>query len=193
MEDSLYGKEETEVKKLIALAAALVCILAPAGCNDPVDEIVPEAPAADVVSAPDVPSVSKRESIPFSGDQLYAVACLGYGEMSELSYYTESYLDDENLPIHYVSPGEYYLIIPRYEGMEMRLYRNEFDTGEKVLFYEAAGSDPVIVQCNVSDIFPDVTIQLSYQAETVEFSPCISLKDGSVVVGDRGFDLTRGA
>ena len=36
-----------------------------------------------------------------------------------------------------------------------------------------------------------MTVELTYQGETVSFSPYISLKDGSVQVGERGLDLTR--
>ena len=57
---------------------------------------------------------SRQDSIPFTGDQLYAAAYLGFEEMEDLSYYTQRYLDSGDLPIHYFSPGEYYLIIPRY-------------------------------------------------------------------------------
>ncbi len=54
----------------------------------------------------------KIESIPFLNDQLYAVAYLGYNEIGELSFYIQEYLDSENIPIHYISKGEYYLVIP---------------------------------------------------------------------------------
>ena len=36
---------------------------------------------------------SGRDSIPFTGDQLYAAAYLGFEEMEDLSYYTQRYLD----------------------------------------------------------------------------------------------------
>ena len=51
----------------------------------------------------------------------------------------------------------------------------------------------VILQCNASDIFADATIRLTYEGETAEFSPFISLKDGSVDLGTQGLDLTKDA
>ena len=36
---------------------------------------------------------SRQDSIPFTGDQLYAAAYLGFEEMEDLSYYTQRYLD----------------------------------------------------------------------------------------------------
>ena len=48
-----------------------------------------------------------------------------------------------------------------------------------------------MIGCNVSDIFPDVTVSITSGGETVDFSPYISLKDGSVQVGARGLNITR--
>ena len=111
--------------------------------------------------------------------------------MEDLSYYTQRYLDSGDLPIHYFSPGEYYLIIPRYPDMSLALYKNDIQTGQPALVYEDPVCEPFLIQCNISDIFSDVTVELAYQGETVSFSPYISLKDGSVQVGERGLDLSR--
>ena len=134
---------------------------------------------------------SKRNNIPFENNQLYAVAYLGYITIEAMDYYVENYLDEEEIPQYYFSGDEYYLIIPRYEDMEVRLYRNDLATMGKTLEQECEAGKPFIIQCNVSDIFPDVTVELTYQGETVEFSPYISLKDGSVQVGDRGLNITK--
>lgn len=185
------------MKKIAGMTAVLLLLLTLAGCSKPSHTNVPDEP--EMPSASEVPNAeettsetktSKIDNIPFAEDQLYAVACLGYEGEENRSVYAERYLDSETLPIHYVSTGEYYLIIPRYADMAMRLYRNSMVTTEGTLIYEEAGSRPFIVRCNISDIFPDVTIQLTYQGETVEFSPYISLKDGNVEVGDRGLDIT---
>ena len=164
------------MKKHTAWIAALLCLLALTGCR----------------AAPDSGSEgSKTASIPFQEDQLYAVAYLGYGEINDLAFYTENYLDDVNLQVHYLSKGDYYLIIPRYADMEVRLYQNDIETMGTTLIYEDMACRPFILQCNVSDIFTDTTICLTRETETVEFSPYISLEDGSVQVGDRGVDITK--
>ena len=152
----------------------VVCVLTLIGCNNTSDE-----------------TISKLDTIPFADNQLYAVAYLGYEEIDNLEFYREKYIDEGALQTHYFSVGEYYLVIPRFEDMHVRLYRNDFDTMDKILTYECADSQPFIIQCNISDIFSDVTIEISYQGETVEFSPYISLKDGSVVIGDRGLNITQ--
>lgn len=141
----------------------------------------------------DQTQASKQDEIPFSQGQYYAAAYLGYQQIDDLDYYAQQYLDSDQLPIHYLSNGDYYLVIPRYEGMHLALYRNDLESGEATLFYEEPNAGPFILQCNVSDIFADATIQLTYEDETVEFSPFISLKDGSVDIGERGLDLTQDA
>jgi hypothetical protein len=135
--------------------------------------------------------ISKIESIPFLENQLYAVAYLGYNEINELSFYIENYLNSENIPIHYLSQGEYYLVIPRYPNMTLTLYKNDMETMQPSLIFEEKECHPFVIQCNVSDIFSDATVCLTYNEETVEFSPYISLKDGTVDVGDRGMNITK--
>lgn len=129
----------------------------------------------------------------FDGDQLYAAAYLGYEEMGDLSYFTENGFIDGTPPIHHVSGGEYYLIIPRYPDMTLHLYRRrlDHDMGVLDLFYEAENAGPFILCCNVSDIFPDVTVLLTRGEDSAKFTPCISLKDGSIQLGDRGLDITQ--
>ena len=123
------------------------------------------------------------ETIPFQEEQLYAAAYLGYQEMGDLDDYVQQYLDGNRPPVHYLSAGDFYLVIPRYSGMELSLYRCDFDTSEPILIYEDPDCQPFVLQCNVSDIFPDATIRLTYGEESVEFSPYISLRDGSVEIG----------
>ena len=149
------------MRKTAILAAALACALLLCGCE--------------------------TGEIPFSEGQFYAVAHLGYQDTGRLDSYTQSYLDGVAPPVHYLSSGDYYLVIPRYEGMEMSLYRGDIVTGELTLLYEDPNCRPFVVQCNASDIFADATIVFEYDGERVEFSPFISLKDGSLDVGERGF------
>lgn len=137
------------------------------------------------------PEVFKRNALPFEDGQYYAVAYLGYQQIDDLDYYTEHYLDHDSLPVHYLSAGDYYLVIPRYTGMELSLYRNDLETSQPILIYQDPDCQPFILQCNASDIFADATIRLSYKGETAEFSPFISLMDGSVDIGARGLDITK--
>ena len=140
-----------------------------------------------------VEEVSKRDNIPFQEGQLYAAAYLGYQQIDDLDYYLERYLDDGELPVHYLSGGDFYLVIPRYDGMALALSRSDIETLQSTLIYEDPDCCPFLLQCNASDIFADAVIRLTYQDESVEFSPFLSLKDGSVDIGAGGLDLTKPA
>ncbi len=144
-----------------------------------------------VFSGCDRQDTPNEPKVPFEEGQLYAVAYLGYQEPENLDYYVEQYLEDDRLPTHYLSAGDYYLVIPRHSGMELSLYRSELDGPEPTLLYHDPDCQPFLLQCNASDIFADAAIRLTYQGETVEFSPFISLKDGSVDIGEHGLDLTH--
>jgi len=133
---------------------------------------------------------SKQDNIPFEDHHLYAVAYLGYLEMTDFDLYAEKYLDYTQLPIHHFSQGEYYLIIPRYSDMHLEFYKEDIATFVSTLIYEEANCKPFIIQCNISDIFPDATIKLTHNETTVEFSPYVSLENGSVKIGEKGLLLS---
>lgn len=179
------------MKKNLAFLLAFLLLLTMIGCSDGPNTDMPSTPDAGTTETPDLPETSKLDAIPFDAGQLYGVAYLGYEKIEGLTFYVENYLDHENLPIHYISNGEFYLVIPRYADMAMRLYRNDMETAERILLYEEAVSRPFIIQCNISDIFADAVICLTYQTETVEFSPYISLEDGNVEAGEYGLDITH--
>lgn len=165
------------MKRRAARIMALLCLLALAGCGGQ----AASGPAADDAA-----------SIPFQEGQLYAAAYLGYDEINDLAYYTETYLDSVEPPIYYISKGDYYLIIPRYEDMALRLCRRDMETMELEAVCEDPRCRPFILQCNASDIFADAVVSLTYGDDTAEFSPYISLENGSVQVGERGADITKG-
>lgn len=185
------------MKKTICLTLALFLLMLTSGCGEPSpassggaagESAAVSAAASAAASAPD-----KTPSIPFSDDQLYAVAWVGYNDLTDLPFYLSTYTDRDSVPIHYFSGGDYYLILPRYADMDLKLYKNDLSTGEETsaLVFEESACQPFLIQCNISDIFSDATVSFACRGETAEFSPCISLQDGSVEVGDRGLNLTR--
>lgn len=160
----------------LTLAALALCAALLAGCPSSRQE----TPA----------QTSRRDAIPFAEGQLYALAYLGYQEADDLDYYAQRYLDNAALPVHYLSAGDYYLVIPRYDDMALSLYQGDINTLEPALIFEDPHCEPFLLQCNASDIFADATVRLTYNGETAEFSPFISLKDGSIDPGPRGLLLT---
>ena len=181
-------------KKSVFSAAALSLCLLFVGCGaeTPPAGGTEDPPAENVVTDPEQPAASKVDDIPFDKNELYGIIHLGYQEMNDLEYYAEKYIDnDAELSFFYLSDGDYYLVIPRYPDMALVLFQNDAETDESKIIYEVRNSKPFVIQCNVSDIYPDATIQFSYQKTTAEFSPFISLEDGSLDVGEYGFDLTE--
>ena len=66
---------------------------------------------------------------------MYAVGYAGYETMDDSNQFSD-YLDSYDLPCHYISFGDYYVIIPRYDGMELKLYKNNIDNDKKELVYK---------------------------------------------------------
>ena len=133
----------------------------------------------------------KKDSISFDDNQYYAVAYLGFQEIDDMDYYTDKYLVSNDIPVHYISDADYYLVIPRYSGMRLQLYENDMESFESHIIYDDISCTPFIIQCNFSDIFSDVTVRLIYEDRTIEFSPFVSLKDGTLNVGEHGVNITK--
>lgn len=178
------------MKKRFALVlSALLCFALLAGCV--------QQPAPPAEPDPSQTEPAGTDAVPFEDGQLYAAAYLGYAgfeDLDELPYYAQKYLgsDGSGLPIHHMSEAEYWLVIPRYDDMTLQLYRNDMESMGQTLVFEQQGCGAFVLECNVSDIFPDATVCLTRGEETTSFSPYLSLKDGSAVVGERGLDLSEG-
>ena len=114
------------MKKLMIVAVMLSGLLVFSGCSTQsgnmtglasdstpnITSSITPNPAPDHTDAiPDITPASKRDAIPFEAGQLYAVAYLGYQTADGLGYYAQRYLDSDKLPVHYVSDGDYYLVM----------------------------------------------------------------------------------
>jgi len=138
------------------------------------------------------PTPDPLSTLPYTDGQLYAAAYLGYQAPTDLDFFRQTYFGGRELPVHHISDGDFYLIIPRDPNATVRLLRNDMLTQTSSIFYEQPDGSPFVIGCNVSDIFPDVTVEITASdGEKVSFSPFISLKDGSVEVGERGLNITR--
>ena len=171
--------------------AGLFCALLLAGCGTAAQ--TPDAtptPAQEAAATP-TPTPDPLSTLPYTDGQLYAAAYLGYQAPTDLDFFQQTYFGGRELPVHHISDGDFYLIIPRDPNATVRLYKNDMVTDSKTLFYEQTNGDAFVIGCNVSDIFPDVTVSITSGGETVDFSPYISLKDGSVQVGECGLNITR--
>ena len=96
---------------------------------------------------------------------------------------------------------ELYLVLPVDENATVSVCEwllteeNEFagETGE--VYYRSETGAPVLIRCNISDIMPNVVVNIvDSNGDTLQWSPSLSLKDGSVSRyghEDEVFDLTR--
>ena len=94
------------------------------------------------------------------------------------------------------SGDELYLIVPC-EGVTAKVYEYDFDweggdDGRGALLADFGG-EPFILRCNVSDIVSNTLIVFeSAGGSVLEYSPYVSLKDGTLGVPDSGvYDFTQ--
>ena len=180
------------MKQRTILSTLLLCALLLAGCGTAAQ--TPDAtptPAQEAAATP-TPTPDPLSTLPYTDGQLYAAAYLGYQAPTDLDFFRQTYFGGRELPVHHISDGDFYLIIPRDPNATVRLYKNDMLTQTSSIFYEQPDGSPFVIGCNVSDIFPDVTVEITASdGEKVSFSPFISLKDGSVEVGECGLNITR--
>ncbi len=76
-----------------------------------------------------------------------------------------------------------FLIIPRYKGMEIEIYKQELkEEGEMKETLVEKVSEPFYLECNVSDLYSNAAIKIKYKDKTYNYSPYYSLKDGSLML-----------
>ena len=185
-------------KRITILTAALCALMLLSACGQIAEQQPVSSTASETKTQTEPETTSeaqahKQDAIPFADGQLYAVALVGTNDLTALPDYLSEYTDTdaESIPTYVLSEWEYYLVIPRYSDSNVALYRNDAETNDRKLLFEQEGNAPFLIQCNISDIFSDATIAITHDGETVEFSPYISLQDGSVQVGERGLNLTK--
>ena len=90
----------------------------------------------------------------------------------------------------YLNGQECYLVVPKYKNASVALKELELSNEGKLkevensyLDYSASAGSTFICQ-NISEIAPNAKIIIRYRDDIFEFSPSISLKDGSLIVPD---------
>ena len=111
---------------------------------------------------------------------LYSIQYLGY------NYEDMQEVNPENLIFIGLDGLEYFKIIPQYYPASIKVYQDDIELG-KTLVYTSEIIEPFIVRGNQSDIFPNIKIELTLEnGKTTEIKPCMSLKDGSLLVNEDG-------
>ena len=120
--------------------------------------------------------------------------------LEKLSAWTTIFLnfDDPNMLVSmkqseggdrpYLNGEECYLIIPKYRNASVSLKELEIsqdgklkEVGNELLDFNACAGTTFVCQ-NISDIAPNGKITIRYRDDVIEFSPSISLKDGSLIL-----------
>ena len=96
---------------------------------------------------------------------------------------------------------ELYLVCPADEAATVSVNEwllteeNEYMGEAGQVYYRSETGEPVLIRCNVSDIMPNVVVNIvDSEGRTVQWCPSLSLKDGSVSrygVEDKVYDITH--
>lgn len=135
------------------------------------------------------------QSINWRDNDAAAVICVGmYTKESDLrdsgllERYSKSY-GLENLETVQTKGDEWYIVIPRHSKATVKVNAVEIDENcnlhKSMLLAERDGR-PFLLRCNASDLYCNVAISIEGKdgKPLVDYSPMISLKDGSVVTPD---------
>jgi len=140
-------------------------------------------------------------------DALFGVAYLGYAELpswEDVCVYVEANGFSDEFPFlldimenHAVlqEGGEVYAVVPA--SKEVSLTISEFLMGEDA-YIPNRGEDlltvtdgkPLLLRGNISEIVPNLLITAEKGSKSLEYNPCISGMDGSLVVDEGIYDFT---
>jgi hypothetical protein len=129
------------------------------------------------------------KELPFTKNDGKIIGIINIGEDSELydyslvnQYFDEDVLNSETI---LMAGSEKYFIFPRYKKTTFKIYLLTMnDNGDVDKTFIKETNKPFYVVCNVSDIFSNVLIEIEYNNQVYEYSPYISLKDGTLYVPD---------
>ena len=124
-------------------------------------------------------------NIPSDSKELIAIALLNNIEEAETKYKIE------DAKVYEYNGGELYLIIPIYKNVSINVYSAVMEEADIVKDKLIASTNkPFILKCNVSDIIPNIIIEIKQNNIVYEYSPSISLKDGSLYVNEYVMDIS---
>lgn len=108
--------------------------------------------------------------------------------IASITNYNDAY--DKYLKIDYkvidATGEELYVIYPLLNNSKINIYKAELDDESNLVKKDliVSTNKPFILNCNISDIIPNTILEIEYNNKKYEYSPSISLKDGSISVLD---------
>lgn len=103
-------------------------------------------------------------------------------------------MDSDEYDNVFINGQECYLVIPKYRNASVSIKELEITEGgeleEADNYYldQASCAGPTFICQNISEIAPNAKITIRYRDDIFEFTPSISLKDGSLVLPDEVID-----
>ena len=128
---------------------------------------------------------AKELDIDKNTDKLIAAAMIESESEVKEKYFDEEFMVYENVG------DELYFIVPIQKNVTINVYSavmEESDIVKDKLI--ATTNKPFILKCNVSDIIPNIIIEIKQNNKVYEYSPSISLKDGSLYVNEYVEDIS---
>lgn len=118
-------------------------------------------------------------------DKLIAVAIINSEDEVKEKYFNENFL------LYETNGEELYFIVPIQKNVTMNIYSAVMEEADIVKDKLIASTNkPFILKCNVSDIIPNIIIEIKQNNIVYEYSPSISLKDGSLYVNEHVMDIS---
>ena len=115
--------------------------------------------------------------------------------IASITNYNEAY--DKYLKLDYkvidATGEELYVIYPLLNNSKINIYKAELDDESNLVKRDLIVSTdkPFILNCNISDIIPNTILEIEYNNKKYEYSPSISLKDGSISVLDYVWEIKK--
>ena len=174
--------------------------------SKPSDGKIPQKPDGNE-DDPEAPELAALQEEIAGNGALFGVAYLGYAELpgwEDVCVYVEANGYADEFPFllgvmedHAVlqEGGEVYAVVP--VGKDVSLTVSDFfmdddayipERGEDLL--TVTDGKPLLLRGNVSEIVPNLLITAEKGPKSVEYNPCISGMDGSVVVDEGVYDFT---
>lgn len=133
----------------------------------------------------EIAKIDYTSNIVFTNEeQLLAIAYLN--DINEVS---SKYINDlENIKVYKISGEESYLIIPRYDDIEINIYESFLENNMLVKGNLISTTNlPFVIICNNSNII----LEIKYNDNLFEYSPSINLENDSINMNEYVLDITK--
>ena len=198
-------------KSLSLLLGFIVCVAVLAGCGSSpaknAEKMAEEDIATQESSVADLQLAHLRECIAYEGCEV-GIALVAYVDSQiteddlklvvQNCIYGVGYPFLTDCPIVMSEGQELYAIVPADENDCITVYSagiteaGEYEDNKDEVLYQSAPGEPIVLMCNLSEIYSNVLITVGNEdeKEKFEFRPYLSMMDGSVAVQEGCYDFT---